>query len=232
MFHVAIVDDEEELLYSLKIILETEGWQISVFTNSKIALESFRGSLPDVIIMDIMMPGESGIWLCKKVRELTKTVPIIFLSAKIEEIDRIVGLESGADDYLGKPFSTQELIVRIKVQKRRLDYINKAGTLTYSTFSQDGFNLDKETMTISFESKQISLTLSEYRILKLLMSRNKTICTREELLSTVYEKDIFVCDRVIDNHIRKIRVKINQLCGTPLDIIDTVYGIGYRWRKP
>ena len=230
MFHVAIVDDEQELLFSLKIILEAEGWLVSVYTDPEIALESFINEIPDIIIMDIIMPGKDGLWLCRHVRELSKTVPIIFLSAKFDEIDRIVGLESGGDDYLGKPFSTQELIVRIKVQKRRIDYLNKDRNSDESELILNGFTLNRNAMTLSYEEKTASLTHSEFEIINRLMKRPGTICTREDLLDTVYSRDTFICDRVIDNHIKRIRVKINSLSGTP-EIIDTVYGIGYRWKK-
>ncbi len=232
MFHVAVVDDEEDLLYSLKIILEAEGWRITVFQDPKLALTSFNKDLPDIIIMDIMMPGMNGISLCREVRDLSETVPIIFLSAKMEEMDRIIGLESGADDYLGKPFSTQELIVRIKVQKRRLDYVNQKDRGRKSELLQDGFSLNKNTLILAFQSKRIPLTFSECRILEFLMKRNDTICTREELLNRVYSKDIYVCDRVIDNHIKRIRTKIRELSGERSEVIDTIYGIGYRWRSP
>ena len=230
MFHVAVVDDEKELLFSLKIILEAEGWRVSVFADAEEALDSFRTELPDVIIMDIMMPGRDGLWLCSKVRGLSKTLPIIFLSARTEEIDRIVGLETGGDDYLGKPFSTQELIVRIKVQKRRMDYTGSAESDSNNSIPLNGFTLNRNTMILSFDSRKASLTLSEYEILNRLMSCPGKICTREELLNTVYSKDVFICDRVIDNHIKRIRAKIGGL-SSGMDIIETVYGIGYRWRE-
>ncbi|MDC7126975.1 MAG: response regulator transcription factor [Spirochaetales bacterium] len=229
MFYVAVVDDEKELLYSLKIILEAEGWEISVFTDSVSALASFKERLPDVIIMDIMMPGEDGLWLCGRVREIAKTVPIIFLSAKVEEIDKVVGLESGADDYLGKPFSARELIARIRVQKRRLEALNGNQSESRPELVLDGFTLERGTMSLSFRAKNTPLTVSEYRILKLVMNRNKTICTREELLNAVYQEDTYVCDRVIDNHIKRIRDKIQKLVGQDINIIETVYGVGYRW---
>ena len=231
MFHIAIVDDEEDLLYSLKIILEVEGWRVMVFKDPKLALKSFSEDLPEIIIMDIMMPGMNGISLCRGVRNISETIPIIFLSAKVEEMDRIIGLESGADDYLGKPFSTQELIVRIRVQKRRIDYMKQKDPKSESLLIQDGFSLNKNTLILTFQSKQISLTFSEYRIMECLMKRNETICTREELLNKVYSKDVYVCGRVIDNHIKRIRVKIKQVSEEKSDMIDTIYGIGYRWRS-
>ena len=229
MFHVAIVDDEKELLYSLKIVLEAEGWEISVFTDAEAALAVFRESLPDVIIMDIMMPEKNGLWLCGRVREIARTVPIIFLSAKVEEIDKIVGLESGADDYLGKPFSARELIARIRVQKRRLEALGNTTGSRGKLLVIDGFTLDKGSMSLSFNTEKMPLTLSEYRILALVMKRSKTICTREELLNAVYREDTYVCDRIIDNHIKRIRDKIQKLTGRG-NIIETVYGVGYRWR--
>jgi len=226
---VAIVDDEEELLYSLKIILEAEGWLVSLYGDADTAWNAFSEELPQVIIMDIMMPGRDGLWLCSMVRELSKTVPIIFLSAKTEELDRIVGLETGGDDYLGKPFSTQELIVRIKVHKRRAEYLNQSPDREEPATTRDGFVLRRNSMTLYRGQKGTALTLSEYEIINRLMSRPGTICTREELLNAIYSRDTFVCDRVIDNHIKRIRAKIADISGSP-QIIDTVYAVGYRWK--
>lgn len=231
MFHVVIVDDEKELLYSLKIILESEGWRVSVYSEAVPAMESFKETLPDIIIMDIVMSGEDGIWLCRKVREVTRTVPILFLSAKVEEIDKIAGLESGADDYLGKPFSARELIARIRVQKRRQDALQDRSSDGDPFIHLDGFSLGKESMTLEYHSDKVSLTLSEYRVLEFLMNRPERICSREELLNVVYKEDTYVCDRVIDNHIKRLRSKIQQLSKKERQCIDTVYGVGYCWRK-
>lgn len=223
MVNILIVDDEKKICEFIKAYLDKEGYNTYVVYNGKNAIEQFDKVRYDIVILDRMLPDISGEELCKYIRSKSD-IPVIMLTAKIEEDDRIEGFNLGCDDYICKPFNVKELVLRVKVILKRIknisnDYIIK-------------FDNEVEINTLSYEVKirgeLVSLTSTEYKILLMMASNPKKVYTRVEILNNLeegyYEKD----DRVIDSHIKNLRQKIERY-HKDCKIIQTVYGIGYKF---
>ncbi|MDX1958429.1 MAG: response regulator [Leptospiraceae bacterium] len=222
-FKVLIVDDEEDILDLIRFNLEEEGFQVSTSKNGLEVLPRLEKNLPDLVILDVMLPGIGGIELCKKIKD-KYIVPIIMVTAKTGETDAVLGLEFGADDYVRKPFSPRELIARVKSVLRRyapaIEESKTSGNITIGKIF-----LNSRAHKVYVDNKEADLTLLEYKILYLFMSNPGMALTREKLLDKVWGHDIFVTDRAVDVNIKRLRDKL----GIEKERLETVRGIGYRF---
>lgn len=222
MAHVMIVEDEESLGLLLKYNLEAEGYTVEICTRGDDAEIRLRESLPDLLVLDWMMPGISGIELCRRLRARaeTKILPIVMLTARGEESERIRGLSTGADDYVVKPFSVPELMARIRALLRRAK-----PEIMSSVLSVGDLELDRETHRVRRDAKEIHLGPTEFRLLEYLMQAPGRVFTREQLLDGVWGHDVYVDERTVDVHVGRLRKAINS--GKQVDPIRTVRGAGY-----
>ena len=221
MKNILIVDDEPDIREILRYNLEKAGFNITEAVNGDDALDKVSKDL-DLAILDIMMPGRDGYEVCRKIREQGNTVPIVFLTAMDREFDEVRGLEVGGDDYVRKPFSPRMLIARINAILRRVDQISSKGT----SISFGDLEINTLTYIAKLESNELHLPRKEFELLAFFMNQPNIIFSREELLSRIWEEDVFVIDRTIDVHINRIRSKL----GIYKNWIETVKGVGYRFR--
>ncbi len=227
---VAIVEDEQNIRENVAFALKREGFKVETFADGLSAWESFQSLPPDVVVLDIIMPRMDGLELCRRIRSLSDSTPIIFLTSRDEEFDRVLGLELGADDYLCKPFSMRELIARIKVLFRRLALINDPGDTTDELLQVGRLTLDLRRYTARWDSTIVPLTVTEFMILRALARHPGHVKTRQQLMDEGYPHDTFVSDRTIDSHIKRLRKKFLAM-DPAFDRIDTVYGLGYRYAE-
>lgn len=225
MKHIFVVDDDREIRIFVKEYLEKEGYKITDFSNAELALGEIRRLSPDLIILDIMMPGIDGIELCKKIRK-EYDIPIIFVSARGEEVDRIIGLEVGGDDYLSKPFSPRELLARIKNIFRRLDKVAAKENNPSNNYSIKNTRLSIAKRLVQVKDEEVNLTVKEFEILTLLMSNPNKAFNREQLLEKVWGYDFAGEGRVVDDVIKRVRKKLLAAL-SEVEII-TVWGFGYK----
>ena len=222
---VFIVEDEPDLRDTLKYNLENEGFSVEAFSNGEAFLSSVDKNIPNLVILDLMLPGVSGLDVCRELRsnENYDGIGIVMLTAKSEEIDRIVGFELGADDYVTKPFSVRELILRVKVllKKRTDDGANEQ----ILEFGPILMNLDAH--EVSIDGKIVNLTALEFKLLKHLLKRKGRVQTRDQLLGDVWGYSSEVTTRTVDTHIKRLREKL----GEPGDLIQTIRGVGYRFNN-
>ena len=229
---VAIVDDEEHLRETVSRALRGDGYRTAAYSDGAEAWQSFEASLPDLVILDIIMPRMDGLELCRRIRGVSQKVPVMFLTSRDEEFDRVLGLELGADDYLCKPFSLRELAARVKVLFRRSGV--KAAERERAPEGGDNvavgsLTLDTQRFTAAWKGSPVRLTVTEFRILHALARQPGYVRTREQLLAEAFPHDAYMSDRTIDCHIRRIRGKLEDL-DTTFDGIETLYGLGYRLR--
>jgi two-component system response regulator BaeR len=223
--HILVVEDEEKIAELLCDYLKQSGFGTSTLNNGNHVISQIKREPPDLILLDIMLPGKDGMELCREIRQFS-SVPIIMVTARIEEIDRLLGLELGADDYICKPFSPREVVARVKAIFRRLHPGPSGRHLVVGSIS-----LDDETHQVTVDKKVVDLTPNEFGILKTLMQRPNRVFSRSELINRVQGYAFEGYDRTIDTHIKNLRKKIaRQLPGQ--EIISTVYGIGYRFNEP
>ena len=222
---VFIVEDEPDLRDTLKYNLENEGFSVEAFSNGEDFLSSVDKNIPNLVILDLMLPGVSGLDVCRELRsnENYDGIGIVMLTAKSEEIDRIVGFELGADDYVTKPFSVRELILRVKVllKKRTDDGANEQ----ILEFGPILMNLDAH--EVSIDGKIVNLTALEFKLLRHLLKRKGRVQTRDQLLGDVWGYSSEVTTRTVDTHIKRLREKL----GEPGDLIQTIRGVGYRFNN-
>jgi two-component system response regulator ChvI len=228
---IAIVEDEKNIRDNVAFALEREGYEVDSFGDGAAAWEVFQEQLPDLVILDIIMPRMDGLEVCRRLRAVSDDVPIIFLTSRDEEFDRVLGLELGADDYLCKPFSMRELLARIRVLFRRLALGAVAASGPDEELLQVGsLELDLRRYTARWNEKAIALTVTEFMILHALAKRPGHVKTREQLMNEGYPHDTFVSDRTIDSHIKRIRKKFTAI-DDAFDGVETVYGLGYRYTE-
>ena len=205
---IVIIEDEKDIVDLVRYNFRKEGFDIESFSSGKDGLEYIRKNSVDLVLLDIMLPDLDGIEICKRVRadERLKTLPIIFLTAKGEEIDRVVGLELGADDYVVKPFSPRELVARAKAVLRRQEAaLGKAEVIETA-----GLRLDLQTREVTVQGRPIQLSALEFKLLHFLASQPRRVFSREQLLDNVWGRDRFVTPRTVDVHIRRLREKIEN----------------------
>lgn len=227
---VAVVEDEAGIRESVRTALERDGYRVRVFTDGAEAWEVLETDLPDLAILDILMPRMDGLELCRKLRGRSETLPIIFLTSKDEEFDRVLGLELGADDYLCKPFSMRELLARVKVLFRRLALLGQPAAPAEDTIVAGRLQLDLQRYQATLNGDPVPLTVTEFLILLALARRPGHVKTRHQLMEEGYPHDTFVSDRTIDTHIKRLRKKL-QSVDPEFDGIRTVYGLGYRFQE-
>lgn len=222
--HIIIAEDETGLRNSIVEALDREGFLVSACADGIEALEAYRSTIADLMVLDINMPRMDGLELLREIRKQDDELAVIFLSSRDEEIDRVLGLELGADDYLGKPFSLRELIARIRVLLRRLERSRHDGEEERSRWGI--LELDHRQYKAYILGRNIGVTITEFRILESLFRVPGQVKTREILMSEAYPDDVYVADRSIDGHIKRLRRKI-QHNAPDFDPIETVYGLGY-----
>jgi two-component system OmpR family response regulator len=221
---ILVVDDDPHIRDVVRFAFEKTGMTISTAQNGQEALRLFDRSVHQLVVLDIGMPEMDGLEVCRQIRKNSDT-PILFLSAHDEEIDRILGLEIGGDDYVTKPFSPRELVARVNAILRRARSI-PAPAAAAKTISHGGLTIDPDAHSASFVDQAVSLTALEFAILRSLMARPGSVFTRELILDAAYEGNIHVADRTIDSHIRNIRAKMSAAgCET---VIETVHGVGFK----
>ncbi len=220
---ILVVDDESDVSELVAYHLKAKGFQVEVVNNPNSSIGTARSFLPDLVILDVMMPDLNGIQICRMLRAdpKLKKVPVIFLTAKAEENDRVKGLETGADDYICKPFSTKELVLRVQTILRRLS----EGAATEPKLLHVGqISIDIDRHEASLHGKPLELTATEFKLLHLLMERRGRVQTREHLLINVWKYDTGIETRTVDTHVRRLREKLGAEAGR----IETIRGVGYR----
>ncbi|MFH0976388.1 MAG: response regulator transcription factor [Spirochaetota bacterium] len=220
---IFVIDDEKDLQEILQVNFVKEGYDVRTFSSAEEALEAIESDRPDLILLDIMMQGMDGYDFCKKIRTSAdcKTIPIIFLSAKSEEFDKVLGLELGGDDYVTKPFGLKELMSRVKAVFRRSEAHPENTDI--SVLKYEGIELYPEKYLLRVDGKNIKVTKTEFNLLYLFMKHPGKVFTRDNIINSVKGEDIYVIDRTIDVHIMNLRKKL----GKYKNLISTFSGVGY-----
>lgn len=222
---ILIIEDEEDLAKGLKLNLEDEGYKVDWASEGSEGLQKAFEDTPDLIILDIMLPKKNGLEVCQELRQKKINIPIIMLTAKGEEIDKVIGLELGADDYITKPFSIRELLARIKVQLRREKTEERIAS---KSFRFGDMEVDFAHFKVRRNDKDLKLTSLEVEILRFMIDRRGEVVTRDDLLDKIWGYEKFPTTRTVDNHILKLRKKIEKDPSNPRYIL-SVYGGGYRF---
>lgn len=234
---IALVDDDQNILASLSIALESEGFGVEVYTDGVSALEGLLKTPPDLAIFDIKMPRMDGMELLRRFREHSD-VPVIFLTSKDEGLDELFGLKMGADDYIRKPFSQHLLIARVRAVLRRTRLARESAVSVSDSSSGEEsvkvlrgpLRMDKERHACFWKEMPVALTVTEFLILQNLAQRPGLVKSRNDLMDVAYEDQVYVDDRTIDSHIKRLRKKFRAV-DPDFDMIETLYGIGYRFRE-
>jgi len=226
---ILIVEDDPHIADLIRLYTEKEGWTSVISYLGMEALSILQTNHPDLIVLDIMLPDLDGIEVLKQIRKQNNHTPVFFLTAKSEEIDRILGLELGADDYITKPFSPKELIARMKAIFRRL---NPTAMNTQTTIRIHDLEIDSQKMEVKVKGKQARISGLEFALLLYLASHPGQVFNRNQLMENMYpENDVLVIDRTVDVHIKNLRKKLNDPAKNP-KYIESVFGIGYRFIEP
>ena len=222
---ILVIDDEPDLLELVEFNLKKDGYEVIVAKNGQAGLEIAQKVVPDMIVLDLMMPGIDGLEVCRQLRgdSRTKQIPMIMLTAKSAEADRIVGLELGADDYITKPFSPRELLARVRALLRRATSTQETPTV----IRQGEVLIDLTRHEVTSAGKQVTLTPTEFRILHFIAARPGRVLSRDQIIDAAVGNEMAVFDRTIDVHIAAIRRKL----GKAGDRIETIRGFGYKWRE-
>ncbi|MEL7302174.1 MAG: response regulator transcription factor [Pseudomonadota bacterium] len=230
-YTIALVDDERNILQPLSLALEAEGYRVRTFADGQEAIERLGDELPDLGIFDIKMPRMDGMELLRRVRQKSD-MPVIFLTSKDEEIDELFGLKMGADDYITKPFSSRLVVERVKAVLRRSQAREMSGSPVEAArvLERGLLKLDPERHTCHWDEKPVTLTVTEFLILQALATRPGVVKTRDALMDAAYDDQVYVDDRTIDSHIKRLRKKFKQV-DESFDVIETLYGVGYRFKE-
>lgn len=220
---LAIVDDDESVRKSLLLNLELEKFRVVTAGDGVAGIELVEKEKPDLIIMDVMMPRKDGLQACKDIRNAGNSTPIILLTARDQEVDKVLGLELGADDYLAKPFGMRELIARVRAILRRTQ---KTDEIDHVQF--DDVVIDFRAYKAERDNEPMELSAREYRLLRYLVAKKNTVVTRDELLDEVWGYNSYPSTRTVDNHIARLRQKIERDVNKPKHIV-TVHGVGYKF---
>jgi len=232
MATIALVDDDKNILASVTMLLEQEGYHVRSYTDGASALTALSANLPDLAILDIKMPRMDGMELLRRLRQNAE-IPVIFLTSKDEEIDELMGLNAGADDYIRKPFSQRLLLERVKAVLRRAE--GKKGAQTPAGEAKQSMVrgklvLDPMRHECTWDAKPVRLTVTEFLILQCLAQRPGFVKSRDNLMDAAYDDQVYVDDRTIDSHIKRLRKKF-KVADDDFDSIETLYGVGYRYKE-
>lgn len=220
---VLIVEDEQKLAEILSKYLAQSGYQVEMIFDGAEVIEAFRQFKPDLILLDLMLPNVDGLTLCKQIRQHS-SVPIVMTTAKVEEVDRLLGLEIGADDYVCKPYSPREVVARVKAILRRVTFLQSP----VETQQAEGLIIDEDSYFATFQNNKVSLTAVEFHLLQKLYKHPGRVYKREQLMDTIYEDERIVSDRTIDSHIKKVRKKLATIA-PDIEFIHSIYGVGYKF---
>ena len=234
---IALVDDDRNILTSVSIALENEGYRVETYTDGASALEGLSAHPPHLAIFDIKMPRMDGMELLRRLRQKSD-LPVIFLTSKDEEIDELFGLKMGADDYIRKPFSQRLLVERVRAILRRGQPrdasapggAGKTGPSPESSLERGQLVMDQERHTCTWMGQPVTLTVTEFLILHSLAQRPGVVKSRDALMDAAYDEQVYVDDRTIDSHIKRLRKKFKAI-DDDFDMIETLYGVGYRFRE-
>lgn len=228
---ILVVDDEERIRRLVRMYLEREGYKVEEAEDGEQALSLALGEEFDAILLDVMMPGKDGIEVCKELRE-TKTTPIIMLTAKGEEANRVQGFEVGADDYIVKPFSPREVVLRIKAVLRRSSansYNSQVENKTKDVIEFSNLIIDNDAHRVTADGMEVGLTPKEYELLVFLAKSPDKVFDREQLLKEVWKYEFFGDLRTVDTHVKRLREKLNKVSSNAASMIVTVWGVGYKF---
>ncbi|MFD1329834.1 response regulator transcription factor [Mycoplana ramosa] len=236
---IALVDDDRNILTSVSIALEAEGYRVETYTDGASALDGLLARPPQLAIFDIKMPRMDGMELLRRLRQKSD-LPVIFLTSKDEEIDELFGLKMGADDFITKPFSQRLLVERVKAVLRRASSREaaaagastavKAGDVQARSIERGQLAMDQERHTCTWKGEPVTLTVTEFLILHALAQRPGVVKSRDSLMDAAYDEQVYVDDRTIDSHIKRLRKKF-KMVDADFDMIETLYGVGYRFRE-
>jgi len=228
---IALVDDDRHILTSVSMALEAEGYRTQTYTDGASALTALQDSPPDVAILDIKMPRMDGMELLRRLRQNSE-LPVIFLTSKDDEIDELFGLKMGADDFIRKPFSQRLLVERVKAVLRRAQPREAvvANDNESRVIERGKLLMDPERHACTWEARQVTLTVTEFLILQALAQRPGIVKSRDALMDAAYDDQVYVDDRTIDSHIKRLRKKF-KVVDNNFDAIETLYGVGYRFKE-
>ncbi|MGH1371639.1 response regulator transcription factor [Planktotalea sp.] len=232
MSKIALVDDDRNILTSVSMTLEAEGFEVETYNDGQSALDAFNRKLPDMAVLDIKMPRMDGMDLLQRLRQKT-SMPVIFLTSKDDEIDEVLGLRMGADDYVKKPFSQRLLVERIRALLRRQDAVE--GVVVPETdenkvIERGELTMDPLRHAVKWKGKDVTLTVTEFLLLQALAMRPGFVKSRDQLMDVAYDDQVYVDDRTIDSHIKRLRKKMRSV-DEEFSAIETLYGIGYRYNE-
>ncbi|SMX39775.1 response regulator transcription factor [Octadecabacter ascidiaceicola] len=232
MSRIALVDDDRNILTSVQITLEAEGFDVETYADGQQALDAFNKRMPELAVLDIKMPRMDGMDLLQRLRQKT-TMPVIFLTSKDDEIDEVLGLRMGADDYVKKPFSQRLLVERIRALLRRQDAISGEvieDTEETKILERGELTMDPLRHAVKWKGNDVSLTVTEFLLLQALAQRPGFVKSRDQLMDVAYDDQVYVDDRTIDSHIKRLRKKM-RTADDEFSAIETLYGIGYRYNE-
>jgi two-component system OmpR family response regulator len=221
--HVLVVDDDGHIREVMRFALERAGYRVSEAPDGSRAFELLKQGSFDLVVLDIVMPEDDGLTLCRKIRAEQSRLPIIFVSSRDEELDRVLGLELGADDYLTKPFSPRELAARVTAVLRRTQPVTPAAAAR-PALMRGPVQLDVARHTCHVNGRELSLTVTEFELLRALLESAGRVLSRAQLVELAYGAGHFISDRTVDSHVRRLRAKLAEAAA----LIETVYGVGYR----
>ncbi|MEL7524699.1 MAG: response regulator transcription factor [Pseudomonadota bacterium] len=228
---IALVDDDRNILTSVSIALETEGYRVQTYTDGTSALDGLQSDPPQLAIFDIKMPRMDGMELLRRLRQ-NSDLPVIFLTSKDDEIDELFGLKMGADDFIRKPFSQRLLVERVRAVLRRAQPKDASAPREDADklLERGQLVMDQERHTCTWNNKPVTLTVTEFLILSALAQRPGVVKSRNALMDAAYDDQVYVDDRTIDSHIKRLRKKF-KVVDDDFDMIETLYGVGYRFRE-
>ncbi|WP_438960673.1 response regulator transcription factor [Nereida sp.] len=232
MSKIAVVEGDRNILTSVSMTLEAEGFDVQTYNDGQAALDAFNKQMPDMAVLDIKMPRMDGMDLLQRLRQKS-AMPVIFLTSKEDEIDEVLGLRMGADDYVKKPFSQRLLVERIRALLRRqdaLDGIEIAETEETKIMVRGELSMDPLRHAVSWRGNDVSLTVTEFLLLQALAQRPGFVKSRDQLMDVAYDEQVYVDDRTIDSHIKRLRKKM-RTADSDFAAIETLYGIGYRYNE-
>ncbi|MBT6257650.1 MAG: response regulator transcription factor [Alphaproteobacteria bacterium] len=222
---IALVDDDQNIITSVSLLLESEGYEVDTYADGEQGLAGLKRRPPDLAILDIKMPRMDGMELLQNIRT-TSNLPVIFLTSKDDELDEALGLRMGADDYITKPFSQRLLLERVRAILRRAD--QSASSTGDQMIVLGDMVLDPDRHSCKWKEKEVKLTVTEFLILSALVRRPGIVKNRDQLLDAAYGEDVYLDDRTIDSHIKRLRRKFREV-DNQFDHIETLYGVGYKY---